>query len=431
MKVLMLGWEYPPKISGGLGIASQGVAEALAKSGHDITFLMPKFQAPPRPGSVDLREANAIEPDYTLWNQTKSVEKKIKRFSIGVSLLPYLPADYFTKVNEEKKIVKELAKPDAKNLLKEVKLSGSYSGEIKREMVKYALLASQCTIRESFDVIHCHDWMTFSAGIMAQSFTDIPLVLHVHSTEMDRNGVHAQKWILEEEKKGFKKADKIITVSSSVRNLLVQQYGVEAQKIIVVPNGISTQETKVSQHQDGKKRIGFVGRLVNQKGPSFFLDMARELLNRQDNIEFVMAGDGHLLSSLKERAKGINLYDKINFAGFLDHQKTVDLIASLDLLVVPSISEPFGLVVLEAISNNTLAVVSKGAGIAEYVPSLPQCDYWDTFNYSRLIESLLFDNETREKILKTSQEQASKLTWESAARVVEKVYKSIKSSQAA
>lgn len=421
MKILMLGWEFPPNISGGLGIASQGIAEALTKAGTDVTFLLPKKHKNQVSKKVKLLDASAIKPDFSIWKTEQQNIEVIKDIEIGQYLMAYLPARKFTAVKEKQQVTKKLEKTDKTDLLNNIELTGTYGENLHSELMKYALLTMQVAKKEKIDAIHAHDWVTFKAGIMASQLTGIPLFVHIHSTEYDRNGAYAQSFVVNEERSGLKAATHVFCVSELQSNVIHEKYNIPKKKITVVPNAVeigTNSEVKARE----KKHIAFVGRLTYQKSPGTFVEIARELTTKGHDFRFSIIGDGFLRGELEEKIKSLNLTERFTFTGFLDRPKLLQKMSTIDLLVVPSVSEPFGLVILEAILKHIPVVAASGVGVADYIPSLPQIDRWDIYSYVNEIEKILSDDQLRKDILQKCSDEAKKLTWESAAAVVVKSY---------
>src|SRR3990167_3189639 len=209
MKVLMFGWEFPPLSSGGLGTACYGLTKSLSKKGVEITFVLPSASDISDADFVKFRSANEI------------VNLKIKK--IPSSLMPYMTSEnYYRHMSQ-----------------KSGKLAKIYGSTLFDEVYRYTLAAEKIAEEEHFDIIHCHDWMTFGAGISAKRKKGKPLVLHVHSTELDRTGNHpTNHHVYNLERQGMHKADKIIAVSNFTKNKIMEHYGIPQQKICVVHNAV-------------------------------------------------------------------------------------------------------------------------------------------------------------------------------------------------
>lgn len=418
----MLGWEYPPQITGGLGIACQGLAEALAEAGHDVTFLLPRKSKKQVSKKVSLMDAASIKPDFSLWKKQKQHIEALREVEIGQYLMPYLPAEAFVKVQEKQKVTKIQEDTDESRLLDQITLTGTYGENLQAELMKYALLAVQVAKTKKFDLIHAHDWVTFKAGIMASQLTKSPLFVHVHSTEHDRNGMHAQQFVIDEERTGMEQADQVFCVSSRLKNSIREHYAIPDEKLSVIPNAVEILPPASENHRK-PRHIAFVGRLTHQKSPTSLIDIARDLTSRGHDFSYSIIGDGFLRGELENNIKHVNLTDRFRFTGFLERTTLLKELSAVDLLVVPSLSEPFGLVILEAIMKNIPVAASKDVGIAEFIPSLPQVDRWDLYSFGLLAEKLMTNQKYRSEVVKSCRKEAGDLSWSRSAELVSKKYK--------
>jgi len=186
---------------------------------------------------------------------------------------------------------------------------------------------------EHFDVIHAHDWMTFLAGIEAKKESGKPLITHVHATEFDRSGDSVNMEIYEIERHGMEQADKVITVSNWTREKVINYYGINPEKVEVVHNGI-TKDPHMSRDQAEKnlpeKIVLFLGRVTMQKGPKYFIEAAKIVLDTIDNVRFVMAGSGDMLPQMIERIAELRLQQYFHFTGFLHGHRRERMYAMSD-----------------------------------------------------------------------------------------------------
>lgn len=427
MKILTLGWEYAPKISGGLGVACQGLTEAMAAAGHEVTFLLPKKVKGQVSKKVKLVDASETEPNPDIWKKKKEHIEIIKEVEIGQYLLPYLPPQTFTIAKEKQKIFTTYEDTGESEILRQIKLTGEYEGNLQAELFKYALLAVQLAKEENYDVVHAHDWVTFKAGMMVKEMAEVPFVAHLHSTEFDRNGVHAQDFIIREEQKGLQSADHIFCVSHQLRETVCSRYNIPRSKISVAPNASLLKAPK-NEKPDNPKNIAFVGRLTHQKSPATFIDIARDLTSRGHDFQYFVIGDGYLKDDLESKVAGSNFASRIKFTGFLNRKELLKTLGEMDLLITPSTAEPFGLVILEAILKNIPVAAARGTGVAEFIPSLPQVDRWDHYSYVKLVEKLMTNDEMRSYAIQKCREEAGKLSWKGTAALVTTTLKQIVSA---
>ncbi len=417
----MLGWEYPPKITGGLGVASQGIAEALADKGYKVSFLLPKKSRLQVSQHVKLMDASKIKPDLDYWKKKKTVTEIIQETELGTRLLPYLPPETFVIAKEKQQTIEVLESTTESDLLENITLTGDYEGELATELLKYALIAVQVARKEKPKLIHAHDWITFRAGAMIKKTLKTPLYLHVHSTEYDRNGGYAQPFVIEEERKGFDTADHIFCVSHKLKNVICEKYGVEESKISVVPNAVKLSAAE-ERPKSSPKTIAFIGRLTHQKSPFTFVDVARELHSRGNDFKYLVIGDGYLRDALEDRVKSSNFSNKFTFTGFLDREKVMRKLNEIDLLIMPSAAEPFGLVALEAVMKKIPVAAATGMGVAEFVPSIPQVDRWDHYNFIRMVEKLMKDKTYRKSVVENCLAEAKGLIWKKSAEIIDGKY---------
>ena len=420
MKVLMLGWEFPPKISGGLGVASQSLAEAMANNGHEVSFLLPKKDSTQVSNAIRLIDASALTPDVDFWKQKKVYTETLSETSIGSMLMPYLDPEIFTtnKTRSFEKVT--LENTEESELLERIELTGTYESSLGAELLKYAMLAVQVAKEEQPGIIHAHDWITFRAAVLIKKTLNIPIILHTHSTEHDRNGVYAQQHVIDEERTGFEQADQIIAVSQKLKYTISGSYGIDSSKIKVVPNILNIKAVKPSTRKP--KHIAFVGRLTHQKSPSIFIDLARDLCSKGYDFTFSIIGDGYLRGELENRVASSNFSDRIVFDGFLERAEVLKKFSNIDLLVVPSASEPFGLVAMEAILKGIPVAAARGIGLGEFIPSIPQIERWDHYSYVRLIERLMNDEHYRNDVISSCQKEANKITPERSVSIMEQIY---------
>lgn len=417
----MLGWEYPPNITGGLGVASQGIAEALANTGHQITFLLPKKSKKQVSKVVKLMDASTVKPDFDFWKTKKVYTEILEEIELGTRVLPYLPAETFEIARQKQMAVEVLESTEESNLLEQITLTGKYEADLGAELLKYAMIAVQVARTLKPTLIHAHDWITFRAGLMVKKSTGKPLVLHVHSTEIDRNSIHAQQFVVDEERAGFEGCDHILCVSERLKQTIVKSYHIAADKISVVPNAVTLSETGQTPTET-PKRMAFIGRLTQQKSPSTFIDLARDLTSRGHDFEYLIVGDGHMRAALEQRVSTSNFAEKVTFTGFMDRTAVMKLLGEIDLLIMPSAAEPFGLVALEAVMKKVPVAAASGMGILEFVPSIPHVDRWDHFSYIRLVEKLMADLSYRKTVTEKCYKEASKLSWEKSTEKIQKVY---------
>lgn len=396
-KILMFGWELPPFNSGGLGVACFELARTLADRGVDITFVLPRS----------------------------------KKISAPFVKLLFAQSGGSMKVEEVKSRLYPYArKLDSKNItLESGEDDGRYDRELIREVKRYGKLAGKIALKENFSVIHAHDWLSFPAGLEAKKVSGKPLVVHVHATEYDRSGENVDPQVFEIEKAGLQKADHIIAVSNLTKKTLIKYYGVKSGVITVAHNGINKKESPKSLEKmfepfkkSGHKVVLFLGRLTMQKGPDYFLKAAQKVAQIYPKTIFVVAGTGDMERRIIEQGADLGISDKVFFTGFVKDESLDKIYSSSDLFVMPSVSEPFGIVALEAIANKTPTIISKQSGASEVLSHTLKVDFWDTDEMANKICAVL-NNPSLSRCLKEhGQIEAEKNSWDNTAQKCLGVY---------
>lgn len=399
-QVLMLGWEYPPHNSGGLGVACEGLTKALADNQTEIFFTLP-FQLP---GDIDHMHVLSCYSKL----MTFPFDKNAPPFSAYLTS----PRPGNNKIDFDPKDVKTM----------------SYS-ELEYRVNAYADSILDAIKQEHVggDIIHAHDWMTYPAAQQLKQQMNKPFVAHVHSTEYDRVPTgNGNEFITHTEQIGFQEADRIIAVSEFTKEVLIEKYGIDGDKIDVVHNGIDeAPKIQTIQFAQGRPVIVFMGRLTMQKGAEYFLQLAKKVLARIPNALFVVAGHGDQYSMLLLENAKQQLSSSVVFAGFLRGQQKDFLLDRADIFVMPSISEPFGLVALEAVQRETPVIISKTSGVREVLPGAISVDFWDIDLMAKSIEQLLSDPSYYERIVDQQLASLGEITWKKSAEKVKAVYQRI------
>jgi glycosyltransferase involved in cell wall biosynthesis len=368
MKIAMIGWEYPPFKVGGLGTHCYGLTHGLADKNVHIDFFMPKLR-----------------------KKVKSDNKNIKIIEVGeTEVFPY-------------------DRPDDKEL----------GGKFFDAVYRYNDLLVQ-RVKGKYDLIHCHDWLTMKAAVSLKEKLGVPLVLTVHSTEYDRSGwIYPNQWFIDIEREGMQKADRIIAVSEFTKRVVVEKYGINPDKITVVHNA-------VYPIGEGEKRnlVLFLGRLTIQKGPEFFLKTAKKVLQYED-ARFVIAGIGDMMPRLIEQAVHLGISNKVIFTGKLTEEEVKHIYKISSIYVMPSVSEPFGITALEAISAGTPTIVSKSAGVSEVLKNCFKVDFWDTDEMANKIIALLRYDSLRDAMRQSSKREIQLFTWDRVAERTLQVYRGL------
>lgn len=520
----MLGWEFPPFISGGLGTACYGLTKALDRQGHHITFVLPKAVDRRTSSHVELLSPETITPegiakanavfrprrgadsggDVEPWDVQPEVgdafETGIQAAS-AVGSEPFAPgsrADGFSEnvifhsvpsnitspygeyagltETEIREITREggnaaaassalfsgaagnnpaAAAPSADAI---VSADGSsptvpqdattdqqthepsgptpgflglgrpagqdYGGDLMGDVRRYAKLVVGLTRGQNFDVIHAHDWLTYPAGMAVARLTGIPLVVHVHSTEFDRSGENVNQVVYDIERRGIHSALRVITVSYWTKNIVEHRYGVDPGKIRVVWNGVDQDDQEVQRPpiRSDDKIVLFLGRITMQKGPEYFIRAAKMVLEKVKNVKFIIAGSGDMATRMIEMAASMGIGHKVLFTGFLRGADVARVYRMADCYVMPSVSEPFGIAPLEAMSHNVPVIISKQSGVSEVLTHALKIDFWDVEEMANKIVAVLKYPPLSQTLRHHGQIELHSITWDGAAEKCTKVY---------
>lgn len=430
MKVLMFGWEFPPHIAGGLGTACYGLTKGLAKHDVDILFVMPKASGDEDESAVKIINASDIEI-ADVWSRAdrekiSSFLSKVSFIKVDSGIVPYLDPVAYTQM------VKESSANEKFKEFEQFKIhyggkynfSGKYGSNLMEEVERYAMVASAIALENSFDVIHAHDWLTYAAGIAAKKVSGKPLVIHVHATEYDRSGENVNSIVYNLEKMGMEAADMVMAVSNLTRNIVINKYGINPDKVVTVHNAVDFNEFKQVDVQRGvpEKIVTFLGRITFQKGPEYFIEAAYKVLQRYSNVRFVMAGSGDLLNRSIRRVAKLGIADKFHFTGFLKGDDVKKMFAYSDVYIMPSVSEPFGISPLEAMKSNVPTIISKQSGVAEVLKYAIKTDFWDIDAMADAIYGLLAYPALSNMSIRCGVEEVNALKWENAAVKMIDVY---------
>jgi glycogen(starch) synthase len=445
MNIFMLGWEFPPFISGGLGTACYGLTRALSELGHHVIFLLPQPIVSEFATHVQLKTPASASPDvlaevyraYTL-SEFKNVEFR----AIPSMLEPYRSSgdpryERMESVSQSMDVHEYqpgdggaggagAAPPSiVAEALRRAGASAHYGGDMFAE--RYARIAVLLARGEKFDVVHAHDWMTYPAGIAVARTSGKPLVVHVHSTEFDRSGENVNQRIYDIEREGVHAADRVIAVSHFTRNILVARYAARGERVEVVYNAIDYNgngdriELPPTIQRD-EKIVLFLGRITMQKGPEYFLAAAKKVLEHVKNVRFVMAGSGDMTRRSIELAAELGIGHKVVFTGFLRGDDVARIFKMADLYVMPSVSEPFGIAPLEALSHDVPVLISKQSGVSEILTHVLKVDFWDIDEMANKIIAVLRHPPLQNTLREHGSFEIQKLTWRDSAANCVRIY---------
>ncbi len=407
----MIGWEYPPHHSGGLGVACQGMAHALVDNHVQVCFLLP-------------RTIKLTETKVPMLFADKAKPQTLQTVHLE-TLARELQNPYLSSVEYEKRLhtfITSGGKIVPRSLMEQVE----HFGKLTYAMLKNAY--------QDIDIIHAHDWLCYPVGIAAKEATGKPLVIHVHATEYDRSGGGGvNKAVHAKELEGMHKADHIITVSDFTKRTLVDKYNIPESKITTVHNGNTSSFPKKDERfayladmkAHGKKIVLYAGRITIQKGVDYFIKAAKIIHDHEKDVFFIVAGTGDMEDQMKQLVKDLGMHDNFLFTGYYGLGDVPTLFPIADAIVIPSVSEPFGIIPLEALNYGTPLVLSKQSGAHEVISHALKVDFWDTEKIANFVLSVLRNPPLKDTLSKEGLRQVQELTWEKAAQKIKAVYQQI------
>ena len=426
IKVLMFGWEFPPHISGGLGTACYGLTKGLAINGVNVTFVMPKASGDEDTSYVKIVNGSDVEVDlqssdfFQRTGQTSYIQ-------VNSKLIPYVGLDdYYNVINQIESGVFEKSTSEKRKYI----FSGKYGPNLMQEVNQYANIAAEIAKNEDFDLIHAHDWLTYRAGIAAKRASGKPLVVHIHATEFDRSGENYNDIVYGMEKEGMMAADAVCAVSDLTRNIVINKYGINPDKVVTVHNAVDFSGRENLQVDRGvrDKVVTFLGRITFQKGPEYFIEAAAKVLKRTKNVRFVMAGSGDMMNRAIRQVARLGISDRFHFTGFLRGQEVQKMFALSDVYIMPSVSEPFGISPLEAMRSNVPSILSHQSGAAEVLKYALKVDFWDVDAMADDIYALLQYPALSDFANRQGFDEVNALKWNNATLKLKKVYESVVNS---
>jgi glycosyltransferase involved in cell wall biosynthesis len=419
----MFGWEFPPHISGGLGTASYGLTKGMATLDDlDVIFVVPKVWGDEDQSIVRLIGANKV-PVAFKQIFFKGIRKYIEKIEVSSRIVPYIDPEDFWKVTRSEESEYNLFVQT--NNMGTVDFSGSYDCSLMDEIYKYSIVASVIAEENEFDIIHAHDWLAYPAGIAAKEVSGKPLIIHVHATDFDRSGGNVNPYVYSIEKSGMDAASKIITVSNMTREIVINKYHIDPEKVETVYNAVepvNISDDMVVEKGFDEKVVTFLGRITLQKGPEYFIEAAYKVLKVMPNVRFVMAGSGDMMERMIRRAASLKITNRFHFTGFLKGRDVFTMLAMSDVYIMPSVSEPFGISPLEAMQSNVPVIISKQSGVAEILTHAVKTDFWDIDAMADAIYGILNYPALAKMFIKKGKEEVIRLKWDNSARHVKDIY---------
>ncbi|MCW6167473.1 MAG: glycosyltransferase family 4 protein [Thermoplasmatales archaeon] len=368
----MVGWEFPPFHTGGLGVHSQEISREIARLGHTVVFLTP-FALPydGAPG-VTFRSPDDDTPVPPGYPSTYRIEEGVR-------------TGFLTVIERYNQWVGQL------------RLAG-------------------------VNVVHVHDWFGTEGARDLAHRLDVPLVMTIHSTELDRSLGHPYTAIYDREKLGFDAATRIIAVSRHLADQVAQVYRADRRKIRVVYNAVRPPDEGPIMRREGGVVL-FLGRLTAMKGPDTFLRAAARIAPQFPDVRFAIAGEGPEYAPLVRLSVQLGIGDRVLFFGKISDEERSAILRDAAVFVLPSVVEPFGIVALEAMAAGVPTIVSKTSGVAEVIRSTFQVDFWDVDEFASRMAELLEYAPLREEMSEHAQREATQEGWPDRARQTVEVYR--------
>lgn len=413
MRVLMFGWEFPPKIYGGLAVASYGITKGLSmQSDMETVFCLPK-PCGKEENFLKIIGMNSVpivwrNPDY---EYVKSRMPACMSAEDYYRLRDNIYADFrYMHVND----------------LGCMEFAGGYPSNLHEEINNFSIIAGVVARSERFDIIHAHDWLTFPAGVHAKMVSGKPLCIHVHATDFDRSRGQVNPTVYSIEKNGMDHADCIMCVSELTRRTVINEYHQNPDKVFAIHNAVyplpkEYQDIPRPEHKKDKV-VTFLGRITMQKGPEYFVEAAALVLKRTKNIRFCMAGSGDMMEAMIDLIAQRGIADRFHFPGFMRGKQVYECYKDSDVFVMPSVSEPFGIAPLEAMQCGTPSIISKQSGCGEILSKVIKVDYWDINAMADAIYSICTNPSFFKYLQEEGIKEVDEITWEKVGQRIRKLY---------
>lgn len=413
MKVLMFGWEFPPKIYGGLAVATYGITNGLSHiPGVETTLCMPRpcGQEEKFLKIVGMNEVPVVwrDPDYNwLKNRLQSIST-----DEYYNFRNHIYADFsYRHVND----------------IGAMEFAGGYPKNLHEEINNFSIIAGVVARSQEFDIIHAHDWLTFPAGVHAKQVSGKPLVIHVHATDFDRSRGNVNPTVYGVEKNGMDNADCIMCVSEWTRQTVINHYHQDPAKCVAMHNAVYPLSDEIlalpETKKPGEKVVTFMGRITMQKGPEYFVEAAAKVLKRTKNIRFCMAGSGDMLDEMIELATARGITDRFHFPGFMRGQQVYECYKASDVFVMPSVSEPFGIAPLEAMQCGCPCIISHQSGCGEILDKVIKTDYWDIDAMADAMYALCTNDGLYQYLREEGIKEVAAITWDKVGQRIYDCYK--------
>ena len=415
MKVLMFGWEYPPHVFGGLATANYGITQGLkAQSDMEITLCLPHPFGDEEKNAAKIIDLGSVP---IAWREP-SWETVCER--IGTKMDPQIYFDMRDHIYADFNYMPV-------NDMGCLYFSPGYTGNLPEEINNYSIVAGVVARAEEFDIIHAHDWLTYPAGIHAKQVSGKPLCIHVHATDFDRSRGNVNPTVYSIEKNGLDNADCIMCVSELTRQTVINHYHQDPAKCFAVHNAVyplneEYQAIPRPDHKGKEKVVTFLGRLTMQKGPEYFVEAAKMVLDRTHNVRFCMAGSGDMMEAMIQMAADRGIADRFHFPGFMRGKQVYECLKDSDVYVMPSVSEPFGISPLEAMQCGTPSIISFQSGCGEILTNCIKTDYWDIHAMADAIYSICSNDSLFDYLSEEGKKEVDQITWEKVGYWIRELY---------
>ena len=416
MQILMLTWEFPPRISGGLGTACEGFSRALASAGHEVTVVVPGLlPGYAVPGVRVVAAAQrlpqllhvAYDAPYPYPGPGPVGASEVEVGDEGVYEMPPESGEAFRSLLEGEE------RPPC--------TSYGSAATLYRDALELLLpeLAP--------DVIYAHDWMTIPGGILARRRTGAPLVFHVHSLESDRAPGVENDERRRIEKEGVFAADRIVAVSKYTRRCLMHDYERSAGNIDVVYCAVPEfPEPHEPTRQDFPlppgPLVSCIGRLAVQKGQTTLIRAVALLRREYPDIRVILGGRGPMLHRIVELIGASSLQIHVHVPGFLERRRVAAVLALSDVAVFPSLSEPYGLAALEAAAADVPVILSRNSGAREVLTASPLVSPGNESELAARLEEMLASPDYRREIATKNRAAINVLSWQRGAEALTKIF---------
>lgn len=480
MRIVMLGWEFPPFIAGGLGVACHGLTKALDRRGHEILFVLPRPVDRSHASHVKLFSPEGrpivqgvVGPSgQPIWGVGSVLEEaglpKDAKFGVGHTAgfghttfvgvsagfrspyrsggaavaakrrgrgAPRAAGDPATDDLIDELVDEMLDFPEQQHAAAEhgggatfgtTGAGKGYQGDLFAEAERYARLVVALLRHEKFDLIHAHDWLTFPAGQALARVTGKPLLVHVHSTEFDRSGENVNQRVYDIERRGMHSAMRVLCVSDYTKSIVTSRYAMDTSQVDVVYNGIDAEGLQPRPGMEISRKdkiVLFLGRITMQKGPEYFIAAAKRVLEKVPEAKFIMAGSGDMELRMIELAAQLGIGHRVLFTGFLRGGDVNRVLAMADCYVMPSVSEPFGIAPLEAMRADVPTIISKTSGVSEVLTHTLKVDFWDIDEMANKIVAVLRHPPLGQTLREHGSVELRRLTWDQSAQQCEEAYR--------